>query len=275
MNEVERYYDEQAHYEWQRFDRHHTEFAVTLRAFAEHLPPAPARVLDVGGGPGRYTIELARQGYLVTELDLSAASLEFAAARAAEAGVRVEGFVHGSATDLSTFADGSFDAVMLMGPLYHLLELTDRERAVREAARVLRPGGVVFAAFISRYAELLDYARRQPEAIVEQGAAWEETISTGLMLGGQTVNGFTNAYLTHQREVEPLMRAGDFEPNLLLAAEGIRDFSLAEVERLPAGAWDAWVDLHYRLGQDPCLLGSAAHLLYVGRKPLSVGTAGT
>ncbi len=59
MNEIEAFYDENAQYEWERLERHRTEFAVTLRALKDYLPPAPAKILDVGGGPGRYAIALA------------------------------------------------------------------------------------------------------------------------------------------------------------------------------------------------------------------------
>ncbi len=78
---VEAFYDRDAEHEWERGDRHRTEFAVTLRALAEHLPPPPARILDCGGGPGRFSIELARQGYDVTLFDLSAGNLALARAK--------------------------------------------------------------------------------------------------------------------------------------------------------------------------------------------------
>ncbi|TAK65295.1 MAG: methyltransferase domain-containing protein [Dehalococcoidia bacterium] len=77
MTNVERYYDGAAHNEWIRPDRDRVEFAVTLRAFDEYLPPAPARVLDIGGGPGRYAIELTQRGYEVALADISEAALAF------------------------------------------------------------------------------------------------------------------------------------------------------------------------------------------------------
>ena len=114
---IERYYDEQVQREWERMERHRTEFAVTMRALVEYLPPAPARVLDCGGGPGRYAIELARRGYEVTLFDLSAGNLRMAQGKAEEAGVALAGCEQGTATDLSRFPDDAFDAVLLMGPL--------------------------------------------------------------------------------------------------------------------------------------------------------------
>ncbi len=95
--EVEAFYDRSALTEWRRLERHRTEFAVTLRALEEHLSGLPCSVLDVGGGPGRYAIELARRGYRVTLLDLSGESLRLAREKAEQAGVSLVGFIHASA----------------------------------------------------------------------------------------------------------------------------------------------------------------------------------
>jgi len=159
---IRQYYDQQAEREWERLARHRTEFAVTMRALRDHLPPPPAHLLDCGGGPGRYAIELVRAGYTVTLFDLSSENLQLAETKAAEVGVALAGYEQGTATDLSRFPDASFDAVLLMGPLYHLLEEEDRRQALTEAYRVLRPGGPLFAAFISRYAGLRYAAAHEP-----------------------------------------------------------------------------------------------------------------
>ena len=138
MGKVERFYDQNPEYEWERLERHRTEFAVTMRAFEDYLPKPPARILDVGGGPGRYAIALTQRGYEVTLFDLSRGCLDLAREKAEEAGAKLAGYEHGDAQDLSRFQDESFDAVLLLGPLYHLLEEGERRLAIREARRVLR-----------------------------------------------------------------------------------------------------------------------------------------
>jgi 2-polyprenyl-3-methyl-5-hydroxy-6-metoxy-1,4-benzoquinol methylase len=84
LNETETFYDQNAQYEWDRLQRHRTEFAVTLRVLKDYLPPAPAKIADIGGGPGRYSIALAQRGYQVTLIDLSKGCLEFAKQKAHE-----------------------------------------------------------------------------------------------------------------------------------------------------------------------------------------------
>jgi SAM-dependent methyltransferase len=131
------------------------EFAVTCHALAEHLPKS-GRILDKGGGPGRYTIWLAQRGYRVVLADLSANLLDIAKMKIAEAGVasNVEAVVVADGCDLQAWADGSFDAVLSLGPFYHLPELHDRESAAAEIVRVLRPRGVAFVALMPRYTYL-------------------------------------------------------------------------------------------------------------------------
>jgi len=112
---VEQYYDENVQREWERMDRHRTEFAVTLRVLHDYLPMPPARLIDIGGGPGRYAIALAQQGYAVTLVDLSQRCLGFAQDKAREAGVELAGCVRGNAVNLTRFSDTEFDAALLMG----------------------------------------------------------------------------------------------------------------------------------------------------------------
>jgi S-adenosylmethionine-dependent methyltransferase len=104
---VRGYYDKRADEEWQRHDRHRMEFAVSKRLLSDYLPPR-GRVLDCGGGPGRYAIWLASQGYEVTLFDLSRACLDRARAEAGLLGVPLQ-YELGTATDLSRFSDASFD----------------------------------------------------------------------------------------------------------------------------------------------------------------------
>ncbi len=136
------------------------EFVRTTEIITRWLPPAPALVADIGGGPGRYALWLASRGYRVEHRDLMPLHVEQLTAEAAEAGVTGIRTAVGDARDLD-LSSSSADAVLLLGPLYHLIDEAERVRALRECARIVRPGGPVFAAAISRWAPRVDGMLRE------------------------------------------------------------------------------------------------------------------
>jgi SAM-dependent methyltransferase len=130
------------------------EFERTQEIVLRRLPPPPATIADIGGGPGRYAIWLAGLGYRVVHRDIVPMHVDQVRTAASANGVAVEAAV-GDARSLD-LSDESVDAVLLLGPLYHLPQRADRVRALREAVRIMRPGGPVFGAVISRWAARLD-----------------------------------------------------------------------------------------------------------------------
>ena len=264
MNVVEQMYDQGSEHEWQRLERHRTEFGVTMRALADYLPPSPATVFDVGGGPGRYAIALAQQGYDVTLLDLSQNNLVIAEERAKEQRASLQQVVHGNALDLSAFADSSFDAVLLFGPLYHLLESSERMQAICEGMRVLKDNGRFFAAFITRFAPFRDAAKNYPDWLTKNRAYAEHLLATGKHNQGK---GFVNAYFAHPTEIVPFMESAGLTTLNLIGCEGVVSAVEDNVNQLTGSDWELWVDFNYRMGQEPSLHGAAEHLLYIGEKP--------
>ena len=266
MNRIERYYDAKPEDEWRRLAEHRVEYAVTLKALEEHFPPPPAAIIDIGGGAGRYAIELTRRGYAVTLTDLSAKCLELAQHKADEAGVGLAACVHADGTDLSRFPDAGFDAALLMGPLYHLLSHQERLLSVREAWRVLRPGGVVAAAFIGRYSAMHYGIAHWPEYIVERRDELESILATGVFRQLPDTEGFIDAWFAHPTEIPPLMAEGGFEPRALLHCESLASELEGKLNAAPDEVHRQWIDLLYRIAADPAVLGIGGHLLYIGAK---------
>lgn len=153
LPEIEAYYSR-----WQeasRLSEHQGELerVRTQEILARYLPAAPAEIYDIGGGAGVHAFWLAERGYRVHLVD--PVERHIAQARDADAGSRLASVSIGDARELR-FADTSADAVLLLGPLYHLQDCGERLQALGEARRVLQPGGVLVAAAISRFASLMD-----------------------------------------------------------------------------------------------------------------------
>jgi diadenosine tetraphosphate (Ap4A) HIT family hydrolase/ubiquinone/menaquinone biosynthesis C-methylase UbiE len=263
-NSVQGYYDENADAEWARLARHRTEFAVSLRALEEFLPAPPGEILDIGGGPGRYAIALAARGYTVTLADLSQANLDLVQEKARETGVQLRQVLQADARDLGALPGEAFDAVLLMGPLYHLLSEADRLQAVQEALRTLKPGGVLCATFISRFAQFRDAAINHIDFIPSDQAYTKHILATGVH---DRAGDFTKAYFAHPTEIVPFMESAGLETLGMVGCEGIVAGHEDHVNSLTGQAWEQWVALNYRLGSDPAAHGAADHLLYIGRKP--------
>lgn len=264
MSKVENYYDSSPEREWDRLGKKNPiEFAITMQALRDYLPKPPACILDIGGGPGRYAIALTQQGYEVTLLDLSRGNLEFARARASEANVQLAGYIRGNALDLSQFMDESYDVTLLLGPLYHLLEVEERERALHESLRVMKLGGYLFVAFLMRSSVIRFLAKEFPALILNERE--QRIMATGIMKT-ESDEGFIDAYFAHHSEIMPFMQRWSVEMLDLISCESLVSMIDDKLNELTGKAWEAWVALNYAWAKDPAVHGMAEHLLYVGRK---------
>lgn len=263
MSKVEEHYDQAAEREWQRLLNHRTEFAVTMKALRKYLPTPPAKIADIGGGPGRYAISLSKEGYNVTLLDLSKGSLDLAKRKAKEAKVEIGAFIHQNATDLVGIEDAVFDSALLLGPLYHLQEKEEREVAILEARRVVKSGGLLFAAFITRFAPFRQAASEEPEWVIENYKYAFELLETGKHVKAKA---FPSAYFAHPDEIDRLMDECNMQKVALMGCEGVVAGHEGLVNEFEGEDWEKWVELNYQLGQEPSLFGASDHILYVGKK---------
>lgn len=182
----------------------------TVELLRELLPAAPARVLDVGGGPGAYARVLAAAGHRVRLIDIVPDHV----AQAAAGDPPVDAAV-GDARELPE-PDGRYDATLLLGPLYHLVRADDRVRALREAVRVTRPGGRIVAAAISRFAGPMDFAAtgRLTDTVVAEA---RELLTDGVNDRG---TGFTHAYFHRVGELLAECRAAGLNDVVVHGVEG-------------------------------------------------------
>jgi len=244
------------------------ELARTQALLVRYLPQPPAVIADVGGGPGRYAIWLAERGYRVHLVDPIPLHIEQARAdAAAHANSALASAEVGDARALR-LPDASADAVLLLGPLYHLPERFDRVRALSEARRVCRPGGVVLAAAISRFASTLDGLRGgylEDPAFASIAASDREDGRHSNPTGHPAY--FTTAYFHRSEELALECADGGLTHEATLAVEG-PGWLLGDLDARLADEPRRSVLLRALavLESEPTLLGASAHLLAVARR---------
>jgi ubiquinone/menaquinone biosynthesis C-methylase UbiE len=240
----------------------------TRELIERHAPAAPATVLDIGGAAGAYALWLAEAGYTVHLLDPVPRLVAEAQRRSATHPRPLASAQVGDART-TMFPDASADIVLLLGPLYHLTAAQDRARALDEAARVLKPGGRLFAAAISRWASALEalvhdlFQEPQFAAIVEQDVRdGQHRNPTGRL------DFFTTAYFHRPEDLRAEVLAAGLLIDGLFGIEG-PGWILPDVATRLA-------DPHRRtdllrvartLESEPSVLGTSAHLLVVAQKP--------
>jgi SAM-dependent methyltransferase len=230
------------------------EFLRTQEILRAHLPPAPARVLDVGGATGVHARWLAADGYAVHVVDPMPEHVT-AAAAIPEVTAAV-----GDARRLAE-PDGGADVTLLLGPLYHLVERTDRVQALQEARRVTAPGGLVVAAAISRHALPLDKGAR---STVDDEV--EPLLRAALATGRHDARlGFTTAHLHHADELAAEMRAAGLQGVDVLGVEGPLTTVLYVDPRADDERFAAVRRVARLLERDPAVIATSPHLLGLAR----------
>jgi ubiquinone/menaquinone biosynthesis C-methylase UbiE len=232
------------------------EFLRTQELVRRYLPGPGATVLDVGGATGVHARWLAADGYAVTLVD----PVEEHVAKASEIGSFTA--LVGDARQLEQTTD-SVDVTLLFGPLYHLVEAADRAQALAEARRVTKPGGLVVAAGISRYAGLLEYGTKGM-LTGDNLSLYADALTTGRNY--DEPNGFTNAYFHHADELRAEFGQAGFGEIEVLGVEGPAAATLehtpaADVPRLLPSA----ILLARLLERDTRVLSASFHFLAFGR----------
>lgn len=240
----------------------------TQELIARYAPPPPAIVFDVGGGSGVYARWLANMGYEVYLVDASPIHVE--QAREAEQGRGGRPLTSIAVGDACALArdDESVNIALLLGPLYHLPEREARVIALREAHRILQPGGVLLAVVISRFAStlvgLFEGALDDPEF---SAIAARDRVDGQHRNPNRHPNYFTTAFFHHPDEFKAEMADAGFKHEATLGIEGpgwlLQNF---EEHWNDEGRRERLLDVARLLEQEPSLLGIGPHLMGVARK---------
>ena len=259
---VRKFYDESFELEWERMERHPIEFELTKRFLGRYIRPGD-RILDLGGGPGRYALHFAKLGCDVTLADLSQGNVDFAVAKAKELDLPLRA-LQADARDPAALRDELFDHVLMMGPLYHLMEEPDRIKAVDACLTLLKPGGTLSCTFISSYAGILYYMKEAPEEIITP--LGQDELSHFLADKPFSGAAFTQAYFIRRADVLPFMARFPLEKLHFLGCEGLLSPNELTLCAQPKEVFDAWIDIAEKVNEREDLLSFSEHFLYIGKK---------
>ena len=257
LNEFYNHYDEDG-----RLAVKHgsVEFLTTMRYIDRYIRPGD-RVLEIGAGTGRYSHALARRGYAVDAVELIERNIDVFRNNT-QPGENVA-ITQGNAMDLSAFADDTYDITLLLGPLYHLYTSEDKQQALREAIRVTRPGGVVFAAYVISDGCLLD------EGFLRGNINVAEYVRTGL-LDGETFAAKSEPKdlfeLVRKEDVDELMRGFSTTRLHYVASDGCALLLRDAIDAMDDEAFALYLNYHFATCERADLLGVTSHALDIFRK---------
>ena len=266
---VRKYYNELGINEWKRLVKdpyHRLEFDTTMYFLTKYLPKR-GMVLDAGGGPGRYAIELAKLGHEIILLDLASELLKIAKKQIVKFNVskNVQGIIEGS-VDFLMFKDESFDAVICLGGvLSHIVDKKLRERAINEIIRVAKRGAPIFISVIGRMAALVNELVNFPDEIIIE-EVFHSIRDTGNYYGGY---GFAPCHLYLPEELEEELKRQKIKILKIVGLEGIASCHRKEVNRLfreYPEAWKIWWETHLKTCTHPSAVGISEHFLVICNK---------
>lgn len=265
---VRDYYNTNVKKEWERLTLPlcAIELASTLRLIERYFPPY-GHVGDIGSGPGRYALELRKRGYAVTLVELAEKELAFAREQFERAQFQAENYIAADARDLSRLKTESFDAALLLGPLIHIIERSERVKALLELKRVLKPGSVAIVSYLNSWGLIRTGVTDFPQL-------YQDRNFLGAMLGEiafpEPLPEFTICYWsTPPLACQELSDAG-FQVVSYAGAEGVVGGMGPLIEKLAATepvAYANLVEFAAEMCELPQFRDGADHLHIVVRKP--------
>lgn len=262
-------YSENVLKEWKRLTKdpfHKLEFDTTLKFLKKYLPKK-GLILDAGGGPGRYSIELAKMGYDVILLDLVPGNLEFAKKKikGTEVQNKIKDVVEGTITDLSKFKSNSFDAVLCLGGvLSHVHPQKERRGAIYELVRVTKKNAPVFVSVMGKLGTLTCFHKWIHE--VKSTKHFKK-----LYLRGDDYQWHRGKAYAHFFELNELKRLFDNKVKFLdeVGLEGLATPAQEQINKMAKKepkAWKNWIEMHYKLCTNPMVAEFSLHFMIIGKK---------
>lgn len=195
------------------------EFLNTLKIISKYFP-SNGQILDIGAGPGVYSIELAQKGYDVTLFDLSQNLLDIAKVKMEQKGFFDNSYICDDARNIHQFDSNSFDGILLMGPLYHVISENDRQKILDNVYRILRPNGIAIIAYLNSWGVIRAGLNEFPDEYKNASFLKRYLSEFSRRVNDEGEEGFTDVYLTTPPIAENTLKEAGFNILSYAGAEG-------------------------------------------------------
>ncbi|MBQ3665776.1 MAG: methyltransferase domain-containing protein [Lachnospiraceae bacterium] len=257
MTNIEKYYNK--FNEDKRLLRRHgnVEYVTSMKYIHDYLDEEKqSRIIDIGAGTGRYSVALANEGYDVTAVELVKYNLGILKSK----GANVKAY-QGNALKLSRFEDESFDMALLFGPMYHLCRFEDKVKALKEAVRVTKTGGVILVAYVMNEYSIITYGFKENQIL--------KAIEEGKVTSDFRVNPSQEDLYDYVRleEINALNHAvANVERIKIISADGPADYLRPVLNKMDEETYHRFIEYHLATCERMELIGAAAHTVDILKK---------
>ena len=261
MNNLEKYYNK-FHEEHRLTTRHgQVEFRTTMHYIEEAVKmvsgaaETPVKIADIGAGTGRYSVELCHQGYDVTAVELVKHNLEIL--RSKHENIKTW---QGDARDLHFLEAETFDVTLLFGPLYHLHGEENKLKALKEARRITKKGGIILAAYVMNEYSVISYCFKEHK--------WQEIMQKGgLSPDFHTICGEDDLYdYARIEDMDRLNAAAGLKRIKIISADGAADYMRRELNEMSEEEFEAFCNFQLAICEKPELAGAGSHCVDILKK---------
>ena len=254
---LNQFYNEDCDEDTRLLSKHGKVEFITTDTYVNKYLKEGIKILEVGAGTGRYSLHYAKQGYDVTSVEFVKHNLDVLKSHIEE-GMKINA-MQGDATNLDMLEDNTFDITLVLGPLYHLYTEEDVDKAIKEAIRVTKPGGVIAFAYLTHDSIMVDWALMGDHLVDRYLISFDENFK--MIIDPKEV--FTAFYTF---EFKKMMEKYNIDFLHNIATDGMTHHVKEKIDSLTDEEFNMWIKYHLHTCEREDLQGYSNHMLYMGRK---------